>query len=235
MRCCSLVFQEAHMKQSWVFSRECPSDQCPSRGKDSGLGRGRSWAGMQAWQLQTDSPKLWCWNGQSELSCIGPPTSISHGCGPPLESHDLGLAALCSWGSLEGTKDGKPAVTNTPKSWTISLWGGSGWSTFMSTTHSYKVGETESKPRFHLKPKCLLCPPSHTLWHAIHELLRRTAKVMNPESGRQELTSPGESKFDVHHSQRGHAVIIAAKMDRKYVPSLSLPRSLHSTNIMRML
>ena len=69
----------------------------------------------------------------------------------------------------------------------------------------------------------------------IHELLRRTAKVMNPESGRQELTSPGESKFDVHHSQRGHTVIIAAKTDRKYVPSLSLSRPLHSTNIVKML
>lgn len=55
---------------------------------------------------------------------------------------------------------------------------------------------------------------------------------MSPDSGQQDLISPRGAKMDAPYSPRRYAMIMAAKMARKHVPSLapSLPSLLYSAN-----
>lgn len=138
----------------------------------------------------------------SSLDRICMPTSISHGCRPPLKRHNLELAALSNWDSLEESKGWKSAANNIPKNWTASLslrglwvvpWGVSGWCT-SCPPHSYKVRATESW--VHLRPKCFVCPSSYTVCYVktLMSYLIRVSKMINPVSGKQDLTSPKTGK-----------------------------------------
>lgn len=96
---------------------------------------------------------------------------------------------------------------------------------------------SRSQPRFCLRPKCLLFPPSHIrfhvqtftrCWEGFQKWLAQSLAI-----GISHLL--GKVKIDAHYSQRKHAVIIAAKTESTSPPSApSLPSLLHPENIIML-
>ena len=87
------------------------------------------------------------------------PHSISYGRGPPMERLTLGRQ-LCEAGAAWRLRYESLLLTIPSKAGQpVFLWEGILGSIFQSKMCSYKVGETKSKPRFHLRPKGSLCPP----------------------------------------------------------------------------